>query len=203
MSFLLIIRTGCIYAFSRMDRPSPMNWKIHGCECILWPDASMVHHTWGCDRNCSSYHCSQAMISGAFTLISEAMRLNLWPKVRSGSIGRTGAVYSYPQISALMFLGCAEWFFISANRAGWRLHMDLPSFSPCCQHDPLCELPRFATCEIRMVYDIPDNICGYWDRLPGGFVNEIYAWWLYHFDHRCSDVPCDVYLVPRPKDQNR
>ena len=25
---------------------------------------------------------SQAMISGAFTLISEAMRLNLWPKVK-------------------------------------------------------------------------------------------------------------------------
>ncbi len=49
---------------------------------------------------------SQAMISGAFTLISEAMRLNLWPKVKIRYPSEEKGQLFIPAISALMFLGC-------------------------------------------------------------------------------------------------
>ncbi|MCJ0742860.1 KUP/HAK/KT family potassium transporter [Pedobacter montanisoli] len=49
---------------------------------------------------------SQAMISGSFTLISEAVRLNLWPKVRINypSIQK-GQLY-VPSINWILFVGC-------------------------------------------------------------------------------------------------
>src|SRR5204863_5872897 len=49
---------------------------------------------------------SQAMISGAFTLISEAMRLNLWPKVKIRYPSEEKGQLFIPAISMLMFLGC-------------------------------------------------------------------------------------------------
>jgi len=49
---------------------------------------------------------SQAMISGAFTLISEAMRLNLWPKVKIRYPSEEKGQLFIPAISALLFLGC-------------------------------------------------------------------------------------------------
>ncbi len=49
---------------------------------------------------------SQAMISGAFTLISEAMRLNLWPKVKIRYPSEEKGQLFIPAISALMFAGC-------------------------------------------------------------------------------------------------
>jgi KUP system potassium uptake protein len=50
---------------------------------------------------------SQAMISGAYTLISEAMRLNLWPKVRIRYPSEAKGQLFVPAINFLMFLGCA------------------------------------------------------------------------------------------------
>jgi len=49
---------------------------------------------------------SQALVSGSFTLISEAMRLNLWPKfrIRYPSEER-GQVY-IPAINSLLYAGC-------------------------------------------------------------------------------------------------
>jgi KUP system potassium uptake protein len=43
---------------------------------------------------------SQAMISGSFTLISEAMRLNLWPKlkIRYPSEARGQLIYTFAQL---------------------------------------------------------------------------------------------------------
>jgi KUP system potassium uptake protein len=49
---------------------------------------------------------SQAMISGAFTLISEAMRLNLWPKVKIRYPSEEKGQLFIPAINLLMFLGC-------------------------------------------------------------------------------------------------
>lgn len=49
---------------------------------------------------------SQAMVSGAFTLISEAMRLNLWPKVKIRYPSEEKGQLFIPAISLLMFLGC-------------------------------------------------------------------------------------------------
>ncbi|WEK37746.1 MAG: KUP/HAK/KT family potassium transporter [Candidatus Pseudobacter hemicellulosilyticus] len=49
---------------------------------------------------------SQALISGSFTLISEAMRLNLWPKMTiKYPTEERGQLY-IPGINTLLFLGC-------------------------------------------------------------------------------------------------
>jgi KUP system potassium uptake protein len=49
---------------------------------------------------------SQALISGSFTLISEAMRLNLWPKFRiSYPTEQKGQLY-IPAINFMLFFGC-------------------------------------------------------------------------------------------------
>ena len=49
---------------------------------------------------------SQAMVSGAFTLISEAMRLNLWPKLKIRYPSEAKGQLFVPAINLLMFLGC-------------------------------------------------------------------------------------------------
>lgn len=49
---------------------------------------------------------SQAMITGAFTLINEAMRLNLWPKVRVvHPTDQRGQLY-VPAINWILYFGC-------------------------------------------------------------------------------------------------
>ena len=50
---------------------------------------------------------SQAMVSGAYTLISEAMRLNLWPKVKIRYPSEAKGQLFVPAINFLMFMGCA------------------------------------------------------------------------------------------------
>ena len=61
---------------------------------------------------------SQALISGSFTLISEAIRLNFWPKVRLiYPSDQKGQLY-VPSINWLLLLGCASvvlYFKESAN----------------------------------------------------------------------------------------
>src|SRR5689334_15579442 len=49
---------------------------------------------------------SQAMISGSFTLISEAMRLNLWPKLKIRYPSEAKGQLFIPSLNLLMFLGC-------------------------------------------------------------------------------------------------
>lgn len=49
---------------------------------------------------------SQALISGSFTLISEAMRLNLWPKMKINYPTEEKGQLYIPGISLLMYIGC-------------------------------------------------------------------------------------------------
>lgn len=49
---------------------------------------------------------SQALISGSFTLISEAMRLNLWPKFRIHYPTEARGQHYIPAINLLLFFGC-------------------------------------------------------------------------------------------------
>ena len=49
---------------------------------------------------------SQALISGSFTLISEAMRLNLWPKLRINYPTEERGQLYIPAINLILFLGC-------------------------------------------------------------------------------------------------
>ena len=49
---------------------------------------------------------SQALISGSFTLISEAIRLNLWPKMRIKYPTEAKGQLYVPGINTLLFIGC-------------------------------------------------------------------------------------------------
>lgn len=49
---------------------------------------------------------SQAMISGSFTLISEALRLNLWPKVRIKFPTEAKGQLYVPSVNLLLWIGC-------------------------------------------------------------------------------------------------
>ena len=49
---------------------------------------------------------SQAMISGSFTLISEAVRLNLWPKVKINYPSNLKGQLYVPSINWLLWIGC-------------------------------------------------------------------------------------------------
>lgn len=50
---------------------------------------------------------SQAMISGSFTLISEAIRLNLWPKLKIRYPSEEKGQLFIPGINLMLFIGCA------------------------------------------------------------------------------------------------
>lgn len=50
---------------------------------------------------------SQAMIAGAFTLISEAMRLNLWPRLKINYPSEERGQLFIPGMNLFMFIGCA------------------------------------------------------------------------------------------------
>jgi KUP system potassium uptake protein len=49
---------------------------------------------------------SQALISGSFTLVSEAMRLNLWPKFKINYPTEAKGQLYIPAVNLLLFLGC-------------------------------------------------------------------------------------------------
>jgi KUP system potassium uptake protein len=49
---------------------------------------------------------SQALISGSFTLISESMRLNLWPKMKINYPTEERGQLFVPGINTVLFLGC-------------------------------------------------------------------------------------------------
>ncbi len=51
---------------------------------------------------------SQAMISGSFTLISEAMRLNLWPKLKIRYPSEERGQLFIPSLNLMMFIGCVS-----------------------------------------------------------------------------------------------
>lgn len=51
---------------------------------------------------------SQALISGSFTLISEAFRLNLWPKLKINYPSDEKGQLYIPAINTLLFLGCCS-----------------------------------------------------------------------------------------------
>lgn len=50
---------------------------------------------------------SQALISGSFTLINEAIRLNLWPKVRINYPSELKGQLYIPSVNWLLYLGCS------------------------------------------------------------------------------------------------
>ncbi len=49
---------------------------------------------------------SQAMVSGSFTLISEALRLNLWPKLKIKYPSEERGQLFIPAVNTMLFIGC-------------------------------------------------------------------------------------------------
>lgn len=63
---------------------------------------------------------SQALISGSFTLISESIRLNLWPKMKVNYPTEARGQLYIPSINLLLFIGCVGitlYFKSSTNMA--------------------------------------------------------------------------------------
>ncbi|MEP6582805.1 MAG: KUP/HAK/KT family potassium transporter [Ginsengibacter sp.] len=61
---------------------------------------------------------SQALISGSFTLISESMRLNLWPKMKINYPTEARGQLFIPGINTMLFIGCvgiSVYFKTSSN----------------------------------------------------------------------------------------
>ena len=71
---------------------------------------------------------SQALISGSFTLISEAMRLNLWPKMKINYPTEEKGQLFIPAVNMLLFLRLF-WYctVFSKNQPTWKQPMVLPS----------------------------------------------------------------------------
>jgi KUP system potassium uptake protein len=64
---------------------------------------------------------SQALISGSFTLISESIRLNLWPKMKINYPSEERGQLYIPGINTVLFLGCVGitvYFRSSSNMEG-------------------------------------------------------------------------------------
>lgn len=63
---------------------------------------------------------SQALISGSFTLVSEALRLNLWPKMKLVYPTEEKGQLFIPGINTLLFIGCVgiTLYFQSSSRMG-------------------------------------------------------------------------------------
>jgi len=64
---------------------------------------------------------SQALISGSFTLISEALRLNLWPKMKINYPTEEKGQLYIPGVNTLLFIGCISitlFFQKSSNMEG-------------------------------------------------------------------------------------
>ena len=74
---------------------------------------------------------SQAMISGAFTLISEAMRLNLWPKMKIRYPSEEKGQLFIPGINYYFMWVVLVSYCISKNHPTWKRPMVLPLSLPC------------------------------------------------------------------------
>lgn len=60
-----------------------------------------------CISTAAAIIASQALISGSFTLISEAMRLTLWPKMKISYPTEERGQLFIPGINLLLFIGCS------------------------------------------------------------------------------------------------
>ncbi len=60
---------------------------------------------------------SQAMLTGVFTLIAEAIRLNLWPKVKINYPSEHKGQIYIPSINIMLYLGCLGVIYFFSNAA--------------------------------------------------------------------------------------
>ena len=73
---------------------------------------------------------SQALISGSFTLVSEAIRLNLWPKLKLNYPTEMKGQLFIPAVNLLLFAGCVGIVLHFQRRLTWKQLMAWRSPSP-------------------------------------------------------------------------
>ena len=67
----------------------------------------MVSHPWDIDSTVAAIIASQALITGSYTLISEAISLNFWPKVKVlNPTFLKGQVY-VPYVNWFLWVACS------------------------------------------------------------------------------------------------
>src|SRR6187402_1912456 len=71
-------------------------------QSFLWCYAAMVPLFRYCYCHCSNHYCKP----GSFTLVSEAIRLNLWPKLRINYPTEAKGQLYVPAVNFLLFFGC-------------------------------------------------------------------------------------------------
>jgi K+ transporter len=89
---------------------------------ILRFDAALVPVFWNCKL--PRLPSLQAALIRIFTLISEAMRLNLWPKLKIQYPTEERGQLFIPAINVMLFLDAWEWYLFleSSNmEAAWRI----------------------------------------------------------------------------------
>ncbi len=102
---------------------------------------------------------SQALISGSFTLISEAMRLNLWPRLRINYPTEERGQLYIPGINFLLFFGCMRHStlfqkIIQYGSCLWSGHYTLYD-----RHFHfVCQLPCFETNQIILDLSLPRRL---------------------------------------------
>lgn len=84
----------------------PAAEKLQSIFYAIMPDWFLV---WGIViATMAAIIASQALISGSFTLISEAIRLNLWPRMKIRYPSEAKGQLYIPGINLLLFIGCCS-----------------------------------------------------------------------------------------------
>jgi hypothetical protein len=139
---------------------------------------------------------SQAMVSGSFTLINEAVRLNLWPKMKINYPTEAKGQIFIPGINTLLFVGCVGVVFTSGSCKNgsclWIGHHHYYDHD----HDTVCQLHGIAPGQPRAYLCFLIGL--FCDRsvLLNCINGQICSRRLYHFDDRFCNVLCNVHLVP-------
>ena len=123
---------------------------------------------------------SQAMVSGSFTLISEAMRLNLWPKLKIKYPSEERGQLFIPGINTVIFVGCVGvvLYFRTSSRmeAAYGLAIIITMLATTVLYANYMVIHRVKSWLIYLFL----LICYYRNLFSCSSFIKIYTWWLYH-----------------------
>ena len=130
---------------------------------------------------------SQAMVTGSFTLINEAMRLNLWPKLKINYPTEAKGQIFIPGINYLLFIGCVAWYYIfresSKMEAAYGLAIITTMIMTTILFANYMVLHR-----VKPGVDLCLPGCLFYSRSCFSYCidGQIYPWWLYYFNDRVA-----------------
>ncbi|MDH7462397.1 KUP/HAK/KT family potassium transporter [Chitinophagaceae bacterium 26-R-25] len=109
-AWLLAKHHGAVFATEKLLKDSKFMLEFPNAQELINPFYGIMPHWFIIAgiviATAAAIIASQALISGSFTLISEAMRLNLWPKLKIVYPTEERGQLYIPGINLLLFLGC-------------------------------------------------------------------------------------------------